>query len=71
MHSRTACAAAVMAVFALGSGAVTAQTTPHKHQRPAPAAKPGKVHKPVRIARAITPRRWWSRPPTCRPGSTR
>ena len=52
MHSRTACAAAVMAVFALGSGAVTAQTTPHKHQRPAPAAKPGKVHKPVRIARA-------------------
>lgn len=52
MHSRTACAAAVMAVFALGSGAVTAQTAPHKHQRPAPAAKPGKIHKPVRITRA-------------------
>lgn len=50
MHSRTACAAAVMAVFALGSSAVTAQPVQNQH-RHAPSAKQGKGHKPVRITR--------------------
>lgn len=55
MYSRTACAAAVMAVFALGSGAVMAQSTqPHKHERHAQSGKAakGQNHRPVRIRKA-------------------